>query len=281
MLDSIFATKLDMTQAWSQDGKRLAVTRCVVKDNLVTDKKADDVYEIGYGDKKLKNMSKPLRSKMQKGGFSVGATKFQGLRQFNKTSENEAEENNTDPIKVGDVVKVGQVLEVGDMVKVQGTSKGRGFTGVMKRHGFSGGQRTHGQSDRERAPGSIGSGTTPGRVWKGKKMAGHHGTETKTVSGLVVIYIDPATDEVWLSGPVPGHYSSIVRIIKTGDKKEIKLDKAASGIKEAEKLEADTKEETKVENQAELAEAQAKTEEKKDEKKAEEPKTEKAEEETK
>ncbi|MBU0578580.1 50S ribosomal protein L3 [Patescibacteria group bacterium] len=245
MLDSIFATKLDMTQAWSNYGKRLVVTRCRVNDNMVVDQKSDNIYEIGYGKKKLKNMSKPLRSKMQKSGFLMGVTKLQGIHQLIiKTQQDEAEVNNT-PLKRGDVIKVDQVLEVGDVVKVQGTTKGRGFTGVIKRWGFSGGQRTHGQSDRERAPGSIGAGTDPGRVWLGKKMPGHYGGETKTISGLVVLYINSDTGEVWLSGPVPGYYSSTIRIIKTGQKKEIKLDNVASGIVQAKETEEKTKEEAK------------------------------------
>jgi len=227
MLDSIFATKLDMTQAWSKQGKRLAVTRCRVDDNLVVDQKSINLFEIGYGQKKLKNMSKPLRSKMQKSGFSIGVTTLQGVSHSKKT---ETENDGADQIKIGDVVKVGQVLEVGDVVKVQGTTKGCGFTGVMKRWGFSGGQRTHGQSDRERAPGSIGAGTDPGRVWLGKKMAGHYGGDTKTISGLVVVHLDKETGEVWLSGPIPGFYSSTVKITRTGEKKMIELDNDASGI---------------------------------------------------
>ena len=253
MLDSIFATKLDMTQAWSKHGKRLAVTRCQVKDNMVIDQKSDDLFEIGYGIKKLKNMSKPLRSKMQKSGFLMGATRLQGFKNIQNTDE---ANDNTDQIKVGDLIKAEQVLEVGDIVKVQGITKGRGFTGVMKRWGFSGGQRTHGQSDRERAPGSIGAGTDPGRVWPGKKMPGHYGGETKTIGGLVVLYINTDNGEVWLSGPVPGHYSSIVRITKTGQKKEVVLDNAASGIEVEEKITEEqpvevAKEEPQVEEKAE------------------------------
>lgn len=241
MLDSIFATKLDMTQVWSKHGKRLVVTRCKVSDNLVVDQKSDNLFEIGYGCKKLKNMPKPLRSKMQKSGFLMGVTKLQGVQQSIQPKQDEDENDSANKIKVGDVIKVGQVLEVGDVVKVQGTTKGRGFTGVMKRHGFKGGQRTHGQSDRERAPGSIGAGTDPGRVWPGKKMAGHHGCETKTISGLVVLYINPDTGEVWLSGPVPGHYSSILRITKTAMKKEVELDNVASGIKVKEEIKEEVK----------------------------------------
>ncbi|MCL4208214.1 50S ribosomal protein L3 [Patescibacteria group bacterium] len=228
MLNQVFATKLKMSQGWTTTGKRVAITRCRVESNLVvaevkspeTDSKK--IFEIGYGTKKAKNMSKPLRTKLEKSGFSNGILGLQGVH-------HEGED-----VKVGDSINLEQVLEVGDIVKVQGTSKGRGFGGVMKRHGFKGvGGRTHGQSDRQRAPGSIGSGTTPGRVLKGLRMAGHYGVETISISNLTVLHIDSVNQEVWLSGPVPGSFNSIVRIEKMGKKKNIVLDKKASGIKEA------------------------------------------------
>ncbi|MEN8252982.1 MAG: 50S ribosomal protein L3 [Patescibacteria group bacterium] len=235
MLNSIFATKRSMTQAWDKQGHRLAVTKLAVGSNMVVRKdkvnvkpRSDSpqtqenyIFEIGYGKKKLKNVSKPLRENLKRGGFSLGAKQLKGVRI--STEENIE-------LKVGDEIKLDTVLEVGDLVKVQGTSKGKGFAGVMKRHGFSGGPRTHGQSDRERAPGSIGAGTYPGRVWKGKKMPGHMGVETKTVENLVVLHIDVESGELWLSGPIPGSVNSIVKITKMGKKKELELDKKASGI---------------------------------------------------
>ena len=121
-------------------------------------------------------------------------------------------------------------MAVGDVVAVQGTSKGRGFAGGVKRYHFHGGPRTHGQSDRQRAIGSIGSGTDPGRVWKGKRMAGHYGVESKTVKGLTVVYIDFDKRELWLSGPVPGAVNSILQIEKSGKKRDLSLDLAASGL---------------------------------------------------
>jgi large subunit ribosomal protein L3 len=240
MLDAIFATKLGMTQAWLKSGKRLAVTKCKADSNMivgqqetsVTDKSSrtwnknrQTVLEVGFGTKKLKNMKKPLRNRMTKSGFSFGAQYIQGVR-YDLPEES--------PLKAGDSVSLEQVLAVGDVVKVQGVSKGRGFAGAMKRYGFHGGPATHGQSDRSRAVGSIGSGTTPGRVWKGKRMPGHYGVETKTVSGLVVLHIDPETKEVWLSGPVPGFNTSVVKIEKTGHKKSVELDLAAMGMAPAE-----------------------------------------------
>lgn len=95
-------------------------------------------------------------------------------------------------------------LTVGTPVEVVGTSKGKGFAGVMKRHGFAGGPATHGQSDRARAPGSIGGTTTPGRVYKGKKMAGRMGGKRVTVKGLSIVEIDPEEKTAKISGAIPG-----------------------------------------------------------------------------
>jgi len=264
MLDTIFATKVGMTQAWSKNGKRLAVTKCKVNDNLVLGSRKEKainikvdnyhkqdcrIFEIGYGKKKFKNMTKPLREKIKKSGFSIGAKQIKGVKFWEVADESQDQAD----LKVGVVIKAEQVLEVGDMIKVQGISKGRGFAGVVKRYGFAGGPRTHGQSDRLRAPGSIGSGTDPGRVWKGKKMPGHYGVETKTVTGLIVVHVDPETGEVWINGPVPGFNSSIVKISKVGGKKQIDLDFQASGIgvKEAKKTEVKEEAAPKVEEATE------------------------------
>lgn len=248
MLKTIFATKLGMTQAWTKNGKRIAVTKCKVGNNsIITRTKTAAfnpnfphtlqqpciIFEIGYGRKKLKNMAKPLAEKMTQSGFSHGCRQIKGVKVF---LDDKTEDKDLGAYKPGSVVKVDQVLEVGDVVKVQGVSKGRGFAGVIKRHGFHGGPRTHGQSDRERAPGSIGAGTDPGRVWPGKKMPGHYGVENKTVTGLVVLYIDQETSEVWLTGPVPGFNSSTVRITKTGDKKKVELDLVSAGLSPAENV---------------------------------------------
>lgn len=228
MLTSVFATKIGMTQAWTTSGKRLAVTRCKVNPMAVIAElsPAKDqnqaTFEIGYGHKKLKNMTKPLRSKIEKSGFSFGVKTIKGMA-VPAAAEGEA-------VKVGDTLRLDTMLAVGDVVKVQGVTKGRGFAGAMKRHGFKGAQITHGQSDRQRAVGSIGSGTTPGRVLKGKRMPGHFGTEKQTIQGLTVLYIDPTTQEVWLSGPVPGAIDSTMSIRRTGSTKTIDLDLAASGI---------------------------------------------------
>ena len=227
MLQSIFAIKTGMTQAWDNNGRRWSVTKCHVADNLVVeaqpfsqDHQEKKIYILGFGKKKLKNMKKPLRTKIEKSGFSFGVRYLRGVQ-----AKNEAVD-----LKPGDRVTIDQVLEVGDVVMVRGITKGRGFAGAMKRHGFAGGPRTHGQSDRARAVGSIGAGSTPGRVFKGKKMPGHYGQETKTIKGLVVLHIDQDKKEVWLSGPVPGSKFSWLQIIPSGQKKKVSLDAKASNI---------------------------------------------------
>jgi len=164
MLNTIFATKLGMTQAWSKTGKRLAVTKCRVADNMIVGEQKISatqktpqgnalmdcrIIEVGYGKKKLKNVPKPLRSRLEKSGFSVGVQKVQGIQRFAETPES------VETFKVGGMVKTSDVLKVGDVVEVQGKTIGHGFTGVVKRYGFAGGPATHGQSDRERAVGSI------------------------------------------------------------------------------------------------------------------------------
>jgi len=260
MLDTIFATKGGMTQVWTKQGKRMPVTRCVVDENvilgkqqcLVTDRSSAQftqkphlILEIGYGKKKLKNTPKPLRTIIEKSGFSCGFKQIQGVRvavdgdvQSASFQDKDKDNKQQDQLfQIGEVIPADKVLSIGDVVKVQGISKGHGFAGVVKRYGMRGGPKTRGQSDRHRAVGSIG-GQTPGKVWKGKRMPGHYGVDKVTVANLTVVHLDPETREVWLSGPVPGHLNSIIRITKTGQTKQLDLDKQASGIKEEKKVEA-------------------------------------------
>ena len=118
-------------------------------------------------------------------------------------------------MEVGTVVNATEVFSAGDHVDVQGSSKGKGFAGVVKRHGFRGGPRTHGQSDRHRAPGSVGAGTTPGRVLKGTRMAGRMGGKTTTSMNLEVVDINADRHLVFVKGSVPGATNGLVRIRQT------------------------------------------------------------------
>ena len=154
---------------------------------------------------------------LDKDGYQAIQLGFDETKKANKSRKGELQKNNVPPLKelrevpaesldgveVGARVDVG-FLKPGDLVDVTGTSKGRGFAGVIKRHGFRGGKKTHGQSDRWRHPGSIGSGTTPGRVWKGLRMAGHMGNERVTIKNLEVLQVDPERNLVALRGAVPG-----------------------------------------------------------------------------
>lgn len=240
MTNTIFATKMEMSQAWSEDGKRLPITKLKVSDNIVLSKKETQdkqiTLEIGYGHKKLKNVEKPLRSKIEKSGFSFGVKQVRGVKLTATDTEN--------TLEAGQTLNLSDVLKVGDVVEIQGSSKGRGFAGAVKRHGFHGGPKTHGQSDRTRAVGSIGSGTTPGRVWKGKRMPGHYGCETKTVTGLVVVYIDQKNNELWVNGPVPGYKTATVRISKLNKTKDIRLNLKHLGLVEQQAEVEENKEES-------------------------------------
>jgi large subunit ribosomal protein L3 len=129
---------------------------------------------------------------------------------------------------VGDLVTAG-MFAVGERVDLIGTSKGKGFAGVMKRHGFRGGPRTHGQSDRARAPGSIGPGTTPGRVLKGTRMAGRMGNERVTIKALEVIQADPERNLLVIQGSIPGPNGGVVLIRKSADQLALARRAAAAG----------------------------------------------------
>lgn len=212
MLTDYYATKKNMTQAWTTDGKRVAVTKLVAHDMVVFRILSSDQIEVGVGTKRVKNVAKPQRVQFEKAKLSTMPAKIIGVR---------TKQASDGSIAVGTVISPFSYLKVGDLVSVSGKSKGRGFSGAMKRHGFHGGPKTHGQSDRSRAVGSIGAGTTPGRVLKGKRMPGHYGAETKTVSGLVVIHLDSSSGEIWLNGPIPGHINTMIKISPTGLHREV------------------------------------------------------------
>lgn len=181
-IQTFFGTKLGMTHAWSRTGDWLAATRLSMEPMKIIGPAA-----VQFGIGRRRN----------------GKQKF--IREIKFSGEEK---------KVGDIVKIADIFVNGDKVKATGTTKGKGFTGVVKRWGFHGGPRTHGQSDRHRAPGSIGQGTTPGRVFKGKKMAGRSGGSTKTVSGLKVVKVDGEKNELWVGGAVPGAKGGLVRVTK-------------------------------------------------------------------
>lgn len=217
MLNTILGTKQEMEQSFV-DGERVAATviqagPCVV--TQIKTKKKDGYWglQLGFGTKKIKNITKPLR------GHLRGVTKDKGKQapRFLREVRFEQEPKNRQGVafKVGDTIKVSDIFSVGDRVSVTGISKGKGFAGVVKRWGFAGGPKTHGQGDRHRSPGSIGQGTTPGRVRKGKKMAGRMGTDRIMVENLKVVSADLEDSRISVSGPVPGSPGGLLIIKKT------------------------------------------------------------------
>jgi large subunit ribosomal protein L3 len=207
-MNAILGVKEKMGQAFVQ-GTRVPVTYikagpCVVTQVKTKEKDGYWAIQLGFGEKRIKNVTKPIQ------GHLRGVTKNKKTSRFLR----EVKLDKKPDFKVGDEIKLTKIFKKGDVVAVTGKSKGKGFAGVVKRWKFAGGPRTHGQSDRLRAPGSIGQGTDPGRVWKGKKMAGRKGGETVTVKNLVVVDIDDENDQVVLSGTVPGKSGGLVVLNK-------------------------------------------------------------------
>lgn len=198
MINTILAEKGRMSQAFVK-GRRVPVTKVLAGPCVVTQIKKEDkdgywAVQLGFGEKKIKNVSKALQGHLKSLIKDGKAPRFLAEVRLEKEPE----------FNVGDAIKASDIFNVGDIIAVSGTSKGKGFAGVVKRWHFAGGPRTHGQSDRERAPGSIGQTTTPGRVFKGKKMAGRMGAERVTLKNLQIVSVNPETNEVEVSGPVPG-----------------------------------------------------------------------------
>ncbi len=188
-----------MSQIW-KDEKIVPVTEILagpVKVTQIKSKEKDgyQAVQVGFGEKKLKNIKKPQRGHYKELG------NFQYIKELR---------TDTGDMKVGDVLEVSQFQE-GDRVKVSGTEKGRGFQGVVKRHGFAGGPKTHGQKNRHRAPGSIGA-TAPQRVMIGRRMAGHMGNTRVTIKNLEIVAIDKENNVLKIKGAVPGNRGGLLEI---------------------------------------------------------------------
>lgn len=214
MVNAILGIKLSQSQRFDEKGMRYPVTLitagpCLVVQVKTVEKDGYLAYQLGFGSKKEMNITKPTLGRIKKAGLKINPRFFGEVR----VNPSEISEN----LKLGSEIKVGDVLKAGDIVDVMGVSKGKGFAGAVKRHHFKGGPRTHGQSDRERAPGSIGTTTTPGRVLKGKRMAGHLGSDNVTVRNLKVMEIDPEKNLLVVKGLIPGPVNELVEIeVKNG-----------------------------------------------------------------
>lgn len=195
-----------MTSIFNEDRKNLACTLVHVEPNVVTQIRTQetdgyDAVQLAAGSRKEKNTPKALQGHFQKAGTNP------------KHKLMEFDFDGTD-FSLGDTVDV-SLFEEGDFVDVIGTSKGKGFQGVVKRHGFHGvGGRTHGQHNRERAPGSLGPGSTPSRVFKGMRMAGRMGNDRVKVQNLQILKVIPEKNLLVISGAIPGAKGSYVIIEK-------------------------------------------------------------------
>lgn len=220
----IIGKKQEMTQVWQGD-KVVAVTRvqvgpCVVTQVKTSDKDGYEAVQLGFGVRKEKNINKPQKGHMK------GLGNFANLKEFRVP---------VGELKTGDVIEA-TTFEVGDSVQVIGTSKGKGFQGVVKRHGFAGTNEQHGNKDQTRMPGSVGA-TGPAHVFKGTRMAGRMGGDQVTMKSLEIIEIDSENNTLLISGTIPGARNSLVcvsgegelkisepKIVKDEEKKEEKLE---------------------------------------------------------
>lgn len=208
-MNGLIGRKLGMTRIYGEDGSVLPVTvieagPCPVVQ--VTSEGDATRVQLGFGARKATRTTKALAGHAAKAGLEAAP---RAVRSFRLTAGDAAEAP-----KTGDTVTV-EIFAPGEMVKVSGTTRGRGFQGVVKRWGFGGGPATHGNT-RYRKPGSLGPGTDPSRVIKGKKMPGQYGNVRFTEVGLSVVRVDPERNLLFIRGAVPGPRSGIVVVRKQG-----------------------------------------------------------------
>ena len=201
-MKAIIGTKIGMTQIFDEKGVVIPVTAiqagpCVVAQVKEIETDGYNAIQLGFGEVKEKHMNKP-----EKGHFAkAGIQNKKHLREFRVDMID---------VKVGDEVKA-DVFQAGEKIDVQGTTKGKGFQGVIKRHGQSRGPMGHG-SMYHRRPGSMGPTSTPGRVFKGKKLPGHMGVQTVTIQNLDVVRVDTDKNVILVKGSVPGAKGSLLKI---------------------------------------------------------------------
>jgi large subunit ribosomal protein L3 len=215
MIDSILGKKLGMTQVFDEKGAVIPVTVIQagpVRVTQVRTREKDGYEAVQIGFEESSRLKKPQLGHQKDLVRTEENGKYQ--KQFGLKFLREVRTATVAEHTVGDTINADTIFKNGDTVDVTGTSKGKGFAGVMKRHNFHGGPRTHGQSDRQRHPGSIGSGTTPGRVVKGLRMAGHMGQERVTTQNLKVVRVDAEKNLILIKGAVPGANGGLVTIRK-------------------------------------------------------------------
>ena len=201
-MKAIIGKKVGMTQIFDEKGYVIPVTVIEAGPCLVAQVKSEEIdgynaVQLGFGEVKDKHINKPEKGHFEKSKLSAK----KHLREFRADSID---------VKVGDEVKA-DVFEAGDKIDVQGTSKGKGFQGVIKRHGQHRGPMGHG-SMYHRRPGSMGSTSTPGRVFKGKKLPGHMGVQKITIQNLEIIKVDMDKNVLLVKGSVPGPKGAILKL---------------------------------------------------------------------
>lgn len=204
MVREIIGKKLGMTRLFSQEGDIVPVTvieagPCPIIQKKTKEKDGYDALQVGFLPKKPNRVNRPLTGHVKKsgrGGFYI-------LKELRV--------DEVEPYELGKQIAV-DVFQSGDMVDVAGTSKGRGFSGVMRRHGFRGAPGSHGTHEHFRHGGSIGGAADPSRTFKGKKMPGHFGNRRVTVQNIEVVEVRPEQNLIFLKGAVPGWRNGIVTI---------------------------------------------------------------------
>jgi large subunit ribosomal protein L3 len=210
-MSGIIGKKVGMTSVYSADGRNVACTVIEAGPCVITQVKNEETdgyqaVQLAYGERKEKNTPNALKGHFNKANTTPKKSVVE-FRDFREEFEG--------MVALGNQITVGDVFKEGDFVDAIGTSKGKGFQGVVKRHGFAGvGQATHGQHNRLRAPGSIGGASYPARVFKGTRMAGRMGNDRVTVINLEVMKVVPEKNLIVISGSIPGAKNSIVVLEK-------------------------------------------------------------------
>ena len=208
-MNGLIGKKIGMTSIYDASGKNIAVTVIEAGPCVVTQVKTEDsdgyrALQLGYGSAKVKNTNAPMTGHLAKAGRAENPVRE--IVEFRDMNVEKA---------LGEEIILADVFAEGDTVSVVGTSKGKGFQGVVKRHGFPGvGGQTHGQHNRGRAPGSLGNSSFAAKVMKGKRMAGRMGGDRVKVRKLKVVKIFAEQNLILIKGNVPGHINSFVIIEK-------------------------------------------------------------------
>jgi large subunit ribosomal protein L3 len=205
MCKGLMGKKLGMTGLFLPDGQYVPVTvieagPCVVTQIKTAETDGYNALQLGFGKKEESRVNKPLKGHFTKSGSGA----FDFVKEFAVGDPGE--------YSLGQQITL-DMFKVGERVDVVGTTKGRGFAGVMKRHGFHGGRKTHG-SHSHRIPGSVGCSASPAKIIKGKKMPGQYGNDCQTMRNLEVVDIRPEDNLILLKGAVPGSKSGLVTINK-------------------------------------------------------------------